>query len=658
MRAALASIGRDSEDALGADVPKPRLWLQPQTTFATARDALPRSPACRILKLSQLRTAAGALLYARTELPGFYDLVGPPTAAGLREVIAELGGCSDLVVVDGAVDRIAAVAGSDGAIVVACGAAGAQTQDEAVDEVAGLAARLAIPRFDDGAPALEIEGALTAAQAARFLAAGESRQIVVRDPTQVALSGKAAREALARLRIRCRAAAARYRGNRRFDRTRAKLRAAELPQRRCCSDGAAGLRRLPRKCRGMKAFELLDGAAAHVLEFEWLRAAVAPVSPYGDRIFEDLRPFAAGEERTAQARAQRVAAVSQRAGAERIDAVRGVLRDVPDATPAIARAAIGGVLGDPSLLELRRFGAAIARIDALLADDPPLANAAVLKLREMLDAGQDRENEFYLSDAFDESLGAARRELMQAQAELDAARGRESERAARELGRTELGEEFIVMRAEHSGPLPQGVRVMREAPTYFLCTLEYGDAALAALRRRDDAAAAIAAAEESVRDRISDLVRSEARGLEAAAAALGELDVLFAAAHFAHRFGCLPATIVDRPALAFEGARFLPLEAALATAGRPFVPLEIELHDAAVLTGPNMGGKSVALRTCGFVAVCAAFGLPVPAARARLGLFDRIAWLGIGREEPMGGLLVVFCPRGARAQRTPDQRCG
>ncbi len=262
--------------------------------------------------------------------------------------------------------------------------------------------------------------------------------------------------------------------------------------------------------------------------------------------------------------------------------------------------------------------------------------------------------EFYLADAFDESLAAARRELMQAQAELDAARGRESERAARELGRAELGEEFIVMRAEHSGPLPQGVRVMREAPTYFLCTLEYGDAALAALRRRDDAAAALAAAEESVRARISDLVRNEARGLEAAAAALGELDVLFAAAHFARRFGCLPATVVDRARTGLRRGALLPLEAELASAGRPFVPLEIELHDAAVLTGPNMGGKSVALRTCGFIAVCAAFGLPVPAARARLGLFDRIAWLGIGREERMGGLLSSFAREVSGAQGSAD----
>jgi DNA mismatch repair protein MutS2 len=392
----------------------------------------------------------------------------------------------------------------------------------------------------------------------------------------------------------------------------------------------------------MKALELLDDSAALALEFEWLRGAVAPVSPYGERIFEGLRPFTAGDEPKAQARAQRIAGVSQRVPAERIDAVRGVLRDVPDATPAIARAAIGGALDDPSFLELRRFGVAIAQIDELLADDAPLENTAVRRLREMLDAGQDRETEFYLSDAFDDSLAAARRGLMQAQAELDSARGRESERAARELGRAELGEEFIVMRVEHSGPLPQGVRVMREAATYFLCTLEYGDAALDALRRRDHAATALAAAEESVRARISDFVRNEARGLEAAAAALGELDVLFAAAHFTRRFGCLPATVVDEPALAFEGARFLPLEAELAAAGRPFVPLEIELHDAAVLTGPNMGGKSVALRTCGFVAVCAAFGLPVPAARARLGLFDRVAWLGIGREERMGGLLSSF----------------
>jgi len=78
---------------------------------------------------------------------------------------------------------------------------------------------------------------------------------------------------------------------------------------------------------------------------------------------------------------------------------------------------------------------------------------------------------------------------------------------------------------------------------------------------------------------------------------------------------------------------------------RTATPLDVEVgidFDALVISGPNMGGKSVCLLTCGFVATCAAFGLPVPAARARVGLFDRIGWLGTGRSAHVGGLLSSF----------------
>ena len=42
---------------------------------------------------------------------------------------------------------------------------------EAVDEIAALVARLRVPGFDAGVPSLELEGALTAAQAAALSAA-------------------------------------------------------------------------------------------------------------------------------------------------------------------------------------------------------------------------------------------------------------------------------------------------------------------------------------------------------------------------------------------------------------------------------------------------------------------------------------------------------
>ena len=59
------------------------------------------------------------------------------------------------------------------------------------------------------------------------------------------------------------------------------------------------------------------------------------------------------------------------------------------------------------------------------------------------------------------------------------------------------------MRADLSGALPSGVRVVREAPTYLLCAIDADEATLAALGRREDAAAAVADAEERVRAALS-----------------------------------------------------------------------------------------------------------------------------------------------------------
>jgi hypothetical protein len=396
----------------------------------------------------------------------------------------------------------------------------------------------------------------------------------------------------------------------------------------------------------VKALDLLDPASAHVLGFEWLTAALAPVSSYGERHFSELRPFVAGEERRAEERARAIARLASALDAERLDALRGAFDALPDAAAAIARASLGDVLDDPNFLELRRLAATIERIDELLADLPeqrPIANESVRAIAAALAPGGPKETGFYLADAFDPQLELARERLGREQAELDAARGREQEHAARELGRDGIeGDEFIVMRTEMPGALPAGIRVLREAPTYLLCSLEYGDASLAVLARRDAAAESVANAEERVRTALSAIVRDHAASLGAAERALGELDVALAAARFTRRYGCAPAEIAQERLLRFERGRFLPLEAELNAAGRQFVPLDLELHDVAVLTGPNMGGKSVSLQTCGFVALCAAFGLPVPAVHARTALFDHIAWLGLGREAQIGGLLSSF----------------
>ncbi len=410
----------------------------------------------------------------------------------------------------------------------------------------------------------------------------------------------------------------------------------------------------------MKATTLLDAAGAAVLRAGWLEAAVTPVSPYGERLFAQLRPFGAGEEAAAQERARRIAAAAERLDDAGLDAARGALATLPDAAGAIARASLGETLADPNLLELLRFCETVERVDALLAQSgvaAPIGSGEVRAVADALRPGKRGDAGFYLADAFDPELPDARAGVASAQAELEASRGREIGSVAAALGRDDVGtDEFIVMRTDVRGALPAGVRVLREAATYLLCALDFGETSLAALERLDAAQSRAGAAEERVRASLSAVVRARAARLEAAAHAIGELDVLLAAARFARRHGCTAPEITREPAISFEGGRFLPLAAELEAAGRSFTPLDVALADAAVLTGPNMGGKSVCLQTCGFVALCAAYGLPVPAVRARVGLFDEIAWLGMGREDDaMGGLLSSFAREVVRMKEIFDR---
>ena len=205
LRVGVASVGRDGEAFDIADgLPKPRLFLRAGTVLATAREALPSTPASELLEISPMQTAAGVLLYARSVHDAHYELIGPPSASGVRKAVAVLDKRCDFVIVDGAIDRIAAVAETPGAIVVATGASSAATMSEAVDAVRALVKRLSVGPADPNLDAVYIDGALTAASAARLIADREQRQVVVGDPTQIALSGKAATNALTRLNVRCR----------------------------------------------------------------------------------------------------------------------------------------------------------------------------------------------------------------------------------------------------------------------------------------------------------------------------------------------------------------------------------------------------------------------------------------------------------------------
>ncbi|PYV55284.1 MAG: endonuclease MutS2 [Acidobacteria bacterium] len=135
--------------------------------------------------------------------------------------------------------------------------------------------------------------------------------------------------------------------------------------------------------------------------------------------------------------------------------------------------------------------------------------------------------------------------------------------------------------------------------------------------------------------------------IKAAVEILAELELQFAKAHFAEDYNCV-APVLDgrgRPSLQESGngatgvlarpnltlvlrdARHPLLERNLKSKGANVVPVSIELEGnqrELVITGPNTGGKTVALKTLGLLALMAQAGIPVPAARMEMPIFDAV----------------------------------
>jgi DNA mismatch repair protein MutS2 len=140
-------------------------------------------------------------------------------------------------------------------------------------------------------------------------------------------------------------------------------------------------------------------------------------------------------------------------------------------------------------------------------------------------------------------------------------------------------------------------------------------------------------------------IAEQADAILRAAEAVGELELQFAKARFAEDYNCTPVILTgggrieqamaarDRisgtgeASLVLHNARHPLLERSLTPKAGHVVPISLALEGERrqlIITGPNTGGKTVALKTVGLLALMAQAGIPVPADRAELPIFDAV----------------------------------
>lgn len=156
----------------------------------------------------------------------------------------------------------------------------------------------------------------------------------------------------------------------------------------------------------------------------------------------------------------------------------------------------------------------------------------------------------------------------------------------------------------------------------------------------------LAAAEDGIAKLERDTFLSLCRRVEGEIGALGvvgealaELDALRSLSEVAHRKGYTRPRFTDRAVVRIREGRHPMVEEVT-----QFVPNDLELGEGvklAVVTGPNMAGKSVFLRQTALIALLAQMGSFVPAKEAELPVFDRI-YTRVGASDALTGGLSTF----------------
>jgi DNA mismatch repair protein MutS2 len=304
---------------------------------------------------------------------------------------------------------------------------------------------------------------------------------------------------------------------------------------------------------------------------------------------------------------------------------------------------------------IRRIGGSFGSLEAVAANASSFKRETAL-VREKVDASGE------VVDHASVELKLIRERLRKQRTRLRGTlesylRGKETSKHLQEQVVTERnGRYVLVVKAEHRNAIPGIVHgTSTSGASLFL-------EPLSTVEINND----IVALEEQEREEIrrillalTDAFRSRPLDLHRTVEAATELDVLQARARFATDVDGIEPELSTNGAFELQGARhplLMPqviglLDRARVRSDDPApgpVPVTIKVQPPAtclLITGPNTGGKTVALKTAGLLAMMAQAGLHIPAAEgSKLPVFHTV-FADIGDEQSIDASLSTFSAR-------------
>ncbi|MBP2681805.1 MAG: mismatch repair protein MutS, partial [Candidatus Krumholzibacteriota bacterium] len=357
----------------------------------------------------------------------------------------------------------------------------------------------------------------------------------------------------------------------------------------------------PMGAREIRAW--LQKPLCHVGMIEERIAAVAEI--YGDPTLHESIAVALRGIQDIQRVAARIAA--GKAIPREFHTLEESLRKVPDLELALSQCQSRLLRASSS--RIRRHEDLVSTIARAIVDDPP---------------GHLREGGV-IREGFSEELDVLIAETKGAKQWIAGLERRERERTnigGLRVGFNRVFGYYIEVSKSHRGTVPADYapkQTLVNAERYFTKDLKEREQLIL---ENDEKRVAC---EQKIYQRVCRIVADALPDLQETARAVGRIDAVQSLAVAARQHGLKRAAVDDSRVLELAGSRHPVLETVVR---EPFVPndlyLDTETKQFALITGPNMSGKSTFLRQVALNVVMAQMGSFVPAERARIGVVDKV----------------------------------
>lgn len=399
---------------------------------------------------------------------------------------------------------------------------------------------------------------------------------------------------------------------------------------------------------------LLDERSRKIIEIDRVLAELHPVTPFGQKFRQEMTPFEIGKENELSEEFDRIEKMMGLILSQKsvFIELKAAMKQMKDLRLTIERSIKDETLTSVEFFELKNFAAVIKTISSCTAQmmwnvPEELKPCRIEWLEVLLDPEKSGIKTFYIYDCYSEKLGEIRKEKNKLEFELEGMKKAVYKAFEEETGMAfrSNGEVTIAKSNEKLiESLKEKTMLTIINETYLNTTFGLRDDELTNKYNKEiDFLRGEEAAEEiEILKILSKKVGAGGAEILANMDRIGRLDLLIAKAQYAQVINAVKPTFSKNGELDIHKGRHVLVETSIRKKGKEYTPIDVCLNkEVALITGANMGGKSVSLKMIGLLQAMFQYGMFVPAERFSSVLFEFIH-VSAGDEQSIDKGLSTF----------------